>query len=231
MGKEVYKADEWDDEEFNWEEKSLKPGYARPCIVHRAILGSVERCSAILIEHFAGKFPFWLSPRQICICTINNKVEEYAEKWYLMLKYKGYQVFFDTSSSTLQKKIRNAQIAQYNYIGVIGQEEVNANTIKIRSREGEIIGDYTMNKLLEFFKTLEPKQSKVELDLMQKILKGTKMEDLDSNEQKLKFNLYLNGDECSEDDKKLYQVLQNEEFDKEKFPNLFKWKKLMALQK
>ena len=57
------------------------------------------------------------------------------------------------------------------------------------------------------------------------------MEDLDSNEQKLKFNLYLNGDECSEDDKKLYQVLQNEEFDKEKFPNLFKWKKLMALQK
>ena len=231
LGKEVYKADEWDDEEFNWEEKSLKPGYARPCIVHRAILGSVERCSAILIEHFAGKFPFWLSPRQICICTINNKVEEYAEKWYLMLKYKGYQVFFDTSSSTLQKKIRNAQIAQYNYIGVIGQEEVNANTIKIRSREGEIIGDYTMNKLLEFFKTLEPKQSKVELDLMQKILKGTKMEDLDSNEQKLKFNLYLNGDECSEDDKKLYQVLQNEEFDKEKFPNLFKWKKLMALQK
>ena len=199
--------------------------------MHRAILGSVERCSAILIEHFAGKFPFWLSPRQICICTINNKVEEYAEKWYLMLKYKGFQVFFDTSSSTLQKKIRNAQIAQYNYIGVIGQEEVNGNTIKIRSREGEIIGDYTMNKLLEFFKSLEPKQSKVELDLMQKILKGTKMEDLDSNEQKLKFNLYLNGDECSEDDKKLYQILEKEEFDKEKFPNLFKWKKLMALQK
>ena len=231
LGKEVYKADEWDDEEFIWEEKGLKPGYARPCIVHRAILGSVERCSAILIEHFAGKFPFWLSPRQICICTINNKVEEYAEKWYLMLKYKGFQVFFDTSSSTLQKKIRNAQIAQYNYIGVIGQEEVNGNTIKIRSREGEIIGDYTMNKLLEFFKSLEPKQSKVELDLMQKILKGTKMEDLDSNEQKLKFNLYLNGDECSEDDKKLYQILEKEEFDKEKFPNLFKWKKLMALQK
>ena len=231
FGKEVYKADEWDDEEFNWEEKGLKPGYARPCIVHRAILGSVERCSAILIEHYAGKFPFWLSPRQICICTINNKVEEYAEKWYLMLKYKGYQVFFDKSAATLQKKIRNAQISQFNYIGVIGAEEMKNNTIKIRSREGEIIGDYTMNKLIEFFISLEPKQSKVELDLMQKVLKDVKMEDLDSNEQKLKFNLYLNGDECSEDDKKLYQLLENENFEKEKFPNLFKWKKLMALQK
>ena len=231
FGKEVYKADEWDDEEFNWEEKGLKPGYARPCIVHRAILGSVERCSAILIEHYAGKFPFWLSPRQICICTINNKVEEYAEKWYLMLKYKGYQVYLDKSAATLQKKIRNAQLAQYNYIGVIGAEEMKNNTIKIRTREGEIIGDYTMNKLIEFFISLEPKQSKVELDLLQKVLNDTKIEDLDINEQKLKYNLYLNGDECSEDDKKLYQVLQNENFDKEKFPNLFKWKKLMALQK
>ena len=230
FGKEVYKADEWDDEEFNWEEKGLKPGYARPCIVHRAILGSVERCSAILIEHYAGKFPFWLSPRQICICTINNKVEEYAEKWYLMLKYKGYQVYLDKSAATLQKKIRNAQLAQYNYIGVIGAEEMKNNTIKIRTREGEIIGDYTMNKLIEFFISLEPKQSKVELDLLQKVLKDTKIEDLDINEQKLKYNLYLNGDECSEDDKKLYQVLQNENFDKEKFPNLFKWKKLMAQQ-
>ncbi len=148
-----------------------------------------------------------------------------------MLKYKGYQVYLDKSAATLQKKVRNAQIAQYNYIGVIGQEEVNGNTIKIRTREGEIIGDYTMNKLLEFFKSLEPKESKVELELMQKVLKDVKLEDLNNNEEKLKFNLYLNGDECSEDDKKLYQTLEKVDFDKEKFPNLFKWKKLMALQK
>ena len=72
--------------------------------MHRAILGSVERCSDILIANFGGKFPFWLSPRQICICTINNKVEDYAEKWYLMLKYKGYQVFFGESSAVFQKQ-------------------------------------------------------------------------------------------------------------------------------
>ena len=231
LGKEVYNPDEWDDEVFNWEEKGLKPGYARPCIVHRAILGSVERCSAILIEHYGGKFPFWLSPKQICICTINNKVEDYAEKWYLMLKYKGYQVFLDKSSATLQKKVRNSQVAQFNYIGVIGQEEADGNTIDIRTREGERIGKYTMNKLIEFFQSLEPKPSNVELDLLAKVSKGVKMEDLDTNEAKLKFNLYLNGDECTEDDKKLYQALEKEDFDKEKFPNLYKWKKLMALQK
>ena len=231
LGKELYKKDEWDDEEFNWEEKELKPGYARPCIVHRAILGSVERCSAILIEHFGGKFPFWLSPRQICICTVNNKVDDFAEKWYLMLKYKGYQVFWERSSLTLQKKVRNAQISQYNFVGVIGQEEVDGNCIDIRNREGERIGKYTMNKLLEYFASLEPKQSKNEEELLEKVFKGVKFEDLDNNEAKLKFNLYLNGDECSEDDKKLYQALEKQEIDKEKFPNLFKWKKLMALQK
>ena len=231
LGKELYKADEWDDEDFNWEEKNVKPGYARPCIVHRAILGSVERCSAILIEHFEGKFPFWLSPRQICICTINNKVEEYAEKWYLILKYKGYQVYWDRSSATLQKKVRNAQIYQYNYIGVIGQEEVDSNSIDIRTREGERIGKYNINQLLSFFESLEPKKSKVELDLLEKVYKNNTNSDLDLHESKLKFSLYLNGDECSDEDKELYQRLRNEEIDKEKYPNLFKWKKLMETKK
>ena len=231
LGKETYKADEWDNEDFNWEEKSLKPGYARPCIVHRAILGSVERVSAILIEHFAGKFPFWLSPKQICICTVSKKFDDFAEQWYLQLKYKGYQVFWDNSSNTLQKKVRNAQLAQYNYIGVVGQEEVDGNCIDIRSREGERIGKYTFNKLIEFFVSLEPKKSKVELDLLEKISKSIKIDDLDANESKLKYNLYINGDECTEDDKKLYENLEKVEIDKEKYPQLFKWKKLMALQK
>ena len=231
LGKEIYKNDEWDDDEFTWEEKNLKPGYARPCIVHRAILGSVERCSAILIEHFAGKFPFWLSPRQISICTVSNKMDSYAEKWYLILKYKGYQVFFDNSSATLQKKVRNAQIAQYNFVGVIGQEEVDGNCIDIRSRDGQRIGKFSMSQLLEYFKTLEPKQSKVETDLLNKVYQGTSNDEMNANEEKLKFNLYLNGDECGEDDNKYYQTVEKLDIDKEKFPNLFKWKKLMAHQK
>ena len=231
LGKELYKADEWDDEDFYWEEKNLKPGYARPCIVHRAILGSVERCSAILIEHYEGKFPFWLSPRQLCICTINNKVEDYAEKWYLMLKYKGYQVSLDKSSTTLQKKVRNAQLAQFNYIGVIGQEEADGNSIDIRTREGERIGKYNMNQLFTYFESLEPKKSKVELDLLEKVFKNNEEAELDSYEDKLKFNLFLKGDECTDDDKNLYAKLSNINFDKDKYPNIFKWQKLMKAKK
>ena len=59
----LFKADDYDDEDFEWKEHALKPGYARPVMVHRAILGSVERFMAILIEHLAGKWPFFLSPR------------------------------------------------------------------------------------------------------------------------------------------------------------------------
>jgi threonyl-tRNA synthetase len=60
---QLFKADDYDDVDFEWKEHALKPGYARPVMVHRAILGSVERFMAILIEHLAGKWPFFLSPR------------------------------------------------------------------------------------------------------------------------------------------------------------------------
>ena len=62
---EVFEADEFSKEKFEWREQPLKPGHQRPVMIHRAILGSVERFIAILTEHLAGKWPFWLSPRQI----------------------------------------------------------------------------------------------------------------------------------------------------------------------
>lgn len=226
---DIFQKDEWD-EEFKWEEKPLKPGFSRPCIIHRAIFFSIERFTAILIEHFGGKLPFWLSPRQICICTVNNKVQDYAEKWYLMLNYRGYQVFLDKSSNTLQKKIRNAQINEYKYIGVIGKEEVEGNSIDIRSCEGQRIGKYTLNKLINFFQSLEPRKSKEEINLLEKIYNNIKLNELEYNEEKLKLNLYLNGDECSNEDIALYEKLKNIEIDKDLLPNLFKWKKLMNLK-
>ncbi len=67
-------------------QKPLKMGYQRPVIIHRAILGSVERMFAILCEHYAGKWPFWLSPRQIQVCTLSEKVEGYGQKIYDRLK-------------------------------------------------------------------------------------------------------------------------------------------------
>ena len=169
LKKELYPKDEWDEEEFKWEEQPLKPGFKRPCIVHRAILGSIERCMAILIEHYAGKWPFWLSPRQVCICTVSDKVNEWAEQVEIQLRLNGYQVFFDRSAATLQKKVRNAQLDQYNFIAVVGKEEVEGKTVDIRTREGERIGKFTIDKLIEHFKTLEPKPSKRALELEAKM--------------------------------------------------------------
>ena len=228
--REVYKKDEYDDEEFVWEEQPLKPGYKRPCIVHRAILGSVERCMAILIEHYAGKWPFWLSPRQVCIATVSDKVNDWAEKVELELKLNGYLVNFDRSAATLQKKVRNAQLDQYNFIAVIGQEEVAGKCVDIRTREGERIGKYTLDKLIEYFKSLEPKPSKRAQAMLEKIQGDVKSDSLEEFEKKLKYNLYLTGDELKDEDKKAYETVKDAEVDKEKYPNVYKWKKLVGAQ-
>jgi threonyl-tRNA synthetase len=104
---EVYPKDDLDEEEFKWEEHPVKNGFKRPVIIHRAILGSVERFMAILIEHLAGKWPFWISPRQILICPISEKFIEYGESIYLYFHERGYEVELDRSNQTLNKKIRN----------------------------------------------------------------------------------------------------------------------------
>jgi threonyl-tRNA synthetase len=78
MKTQLFKADEVDDEDFEWKEQPLKAGFARPVIIHRAILGSVERFMAILIEHLGGKWPFFLSPRQCVICPISEKYSDYC---------------------------------------------------------------------------------------------------------------------------------------------------------
>jgi threonyl-tRNA synthetase len=87
---QLFKADEYDDEDFEWKEQAIKTGHARPVMIHRAILGSVERFMAILIEHLAGKWPFFLSPKQVIICPISEKFTEYCESVYLYLHKMGY---------------------------------------------------------------------------------------------------------------------------------------------
>jgi len=89
----------------------------RPVIIHRAILGSVERMIAILTESSAGKWPFWISPRQVCIVPVGPSVNDYAEEVQKKLHASGYQAEVDLDAGdTLNKKIRNAQLAQFNFI-------------------------------------------------------------------------------------------------------------------
>lgn len=133
---EVYPKDELDEEEFVWQEHPLKHGFARPVIIHRAILGSVERFVAILIEHLGGKWPFFLSPRQAIVVPISEKHMDYCESVMLYLHKAGYEVELDRSNAQLNKKIRNAQLDQWNYILVAGEEEAKEGCVDVRSRDG-----------------------------------------------------------------------------------------------
>lgn len=96
--------------------KPLTPGCARPVIIHRAVAGSIERFTAILTEHFAGKWPFWLSPRQILIVPVGVGFYDYAKEVQSIFKAQHMFVDVDLSGNTLQKKIRTGQLSQYNFI-------------------------------------------------------------------------------------------------------------------
>ena len=96
--------------------KPLTPGCARPVMIHRAIAGSIERFTGILIEHFAGKWPFWLSPRQILVIPVGVGFFNYAQEVQKIFKAQRMFVDVDLSGNTLQKKVRTGQLAQYNFI-------------------------------------------------------------------------------------------------------------------
>ncbi len=119
----------------------------QPVMIHRAIFGSVERFFAILLEHYNGKLPFWLSPRQIIILSISKDNNEYATQIYN--HYKNFNVELDLSDDKLNKKIRNAQMMQFNFICVVGPKEQQNNTISVRNREGEVLGNYNYHLLID----------------------------------------------------------------------------------
>eukprot|EP00878_Enallax_costatus_P001087 GHUV01001224.1.p1 GENE.GHUV01001224.1~~GHUV01001224.1.p1 ORF type:complete len:714 (+),score=237.30 GHUV01001224.1:1826-3967(+) len=112
----------------------------RPVIVHRAVLGSVERMMAILTEHFAGKWPLWLSPRQVMIVPISERSFEYAQQIRKELRSAKLFVDCDVSDRKMQKKVREAQLAQYNYILVVGEQERAEGTVNVRTRDNVVHG-------------------------------------------------------------------------------------------
>ncbi|CAI4395944.1 AKR_collapsed_G0026940.mRNA.1.CDS.1 [Saccharomyces cerevisiae] len=109
--------------------------YERPVMIHRAILGSVERMTAILTEHFAGKWPFWLSPRQVLVVPVGVKYQGYAEDVRNKLHDAGFYADVDLTGNTLQKKVRNGQMLKYNFIFIVGEQEMNEKSVNIRNRD------------------------------------------------------------------------------------------------
>ncbi|KAH9533612.1 hypothetical protein CY35_18G061400 [Sphagnum magellanicum] len=124
----------------------------RPVMIHRAVLGSVERMFAILLEHYAGKWPFWLSPRQAIVCSISEKFAPNVLEVRDKLHEAGFYVEADISDRTLSKKIREAQLAQFNYILVVGEEEASKNLVNIRTRDNTVHGTKSVSQLLLEFK-------------------------------------------------------------------------------
>ena len=106
----------------------------QPLMVHRALLGSVERFFGILIEHYAGAFPLWLAPTQVEICPVSEKVAEYAKHVYEALKNHGVRVHLDDRNEKLPAKIRDAQMQKIPYMLVVGPKEAEAGTVSVRHR-------------------------------------------------------------------------------------------------
>ncbi|KAB8342993.1 hypothetical protein FH972_022587 [Carpinus fangiana] len=118
-------------------ERELTPGCARPVMLHRAIYGSFERFIAILTEHFAGKWPFWLSPRQVLIVPVTASVHDYCLEVQKLLRSKGMHVDVDLSGNTMQKKIRQGQLSAYNFTFVLGVSEKENRSVNIRDRDDQ----------------------------------------------------------------------------------------------
>ncbi|XP_068178919.1 threonine--tRNA ligase 1, cytoplasmic-like isoform X4 [Antennarius striatus] len=121
----------------------------RPVMIHRAVLGSLERMIAILAENFGGKWPLWLSPVQVMVIPIGGNHETYGRQVVQEFHEAGFMVDLnDDWGATLSKKIRSAQLAQYNYIFVVGDEERESGTVNVRSRGGKQLGRRPTDEVL-----------------------------------------------------------------------------------
>ncbi len=120
----------------------------RPVMIHRAIFGSIERFFGILIEHFAGKFPFWISPRQTRLIPVADRHNEYAHLVAKQIEAAGFNCEVDDSNESVGKKIRQAQLSQVNYMLTVGDQEVENNTVSVRRRDNVVIGAVDLNSFL-----------------------------------------------------------------------------------
>jgi threonyl-tRNA synthetase len=111
----------------------------RPVMIHRAILGTIERFTGVLIEHYAGAFPLWLSPEQIRIVPVADRHAEPARDLAARLRERSLRAEVDESRETVQKKIREAQLMKIPYTLVVGDKEVGAGTVSVRDRAGHEI--------------------------------------------------------------------------------------------
>lgn len=121
----------------------------RPIMIHRAIFGSIERFIGILIEHFAGKFPLWLAPKQVKILPITDRTSEYADKVCAALKEQGIRAEVDARSEKIGYKIREAKMEKVPYVLVVGDKEAEEGTVNVNKRGVEEKYSATLDEFVE----------------------------------------------------------------------------------
>ncbi|WP_277218686.1 threonine--tRNA ligase [Peptoniphilus vaginalis] len=124
----------------------------RPVMLHRALLGSVERFMGILIEHFAGKFPLWLSPVQVEVIPVSDKFKDFAKSIADKLHAEGLRVHLDGRTEKVGYKIREAQVKKINYMLVIGEKEETSGKLSVRKRNGEEVQDVDVDEFITSLK-------------------------------------------------------------------------------
>lgn len=125
-----------------------------PVVVHRVIYGSMERFIGILIEHFAGKFPFWISANQIGIVPVRDEHIDYANKIAEKIRMSGLRVSVDTSEGTMGNKIKSFRKKLLPYIIILGDKEIENNTISLRVRTGKQINDISLDSFISQCKNM-----------------------------------------------------------------------------
>ena len=126
-----------------------------PVMLHRAVLGSFERFIGILIEQYEGAFPFWLAPEQAAVLNITDKQSEYCKKIHKKLEEEGYRAHLDLRNEKIGFKIREHTINKIPFLLVVGDKEVENNTVAIRTRKGEDLGVMSLEDVLTLFKVTQ----------------------------------------------------------------------------
>lgn len=121
----------------------------RPIMIHRVAFGSIERFIGILIEHYAGKFPVWLSPVQAKILPISDKFMDYADELYKKLFDAGIRVAIDDRAEKIGYKIREAQLEKVPYMIIVGEKEASEGNVSVRSRDGGELGSLSVQEFVE----------------------------------------------------------------------------------
>jgi threonyl-tRNA synthetase len=142
-------------ERFNLEYTGEDGQKHRPIMIHRALFGSVERFFGVLIEQFAGAFPFWLAPVQITVLPITDRINDYAESVASELKQMGLRVEMNLKSDKIGAKIRDAQINKIPFMLVLGDKELEDKTVAVRERKQGDLGVMSLDEFKDMAKRLK----------------------------------------------------------------------------